>query len=124
MPFLNDGLPNIVHGLDVGIKIGIPVNMESYKGRHIHVCWDVGKTELGWCDSTIVCWVQVYQFFWFSCEGQTTNFGSHSKKRFPHMWILKTSKPWIQESMNFCFFPNPWIKVPAQYIVTNIATYM
>ena len=57
-----------------------------------------------YCESTIVRGVPIFVVFmgrlnheiWFP-----------TKRRFPLMCILNTSKPWIQESTNMRFFPNP-----------------
>ena len=53
---------------------------------------------------TVVCGVLIFVFFvgrpnheiWFSV-----------KRRIPLIYILKTLKPQIQESINLCFFPDP-----------------
>ena len=59
-----------------------------------------------------------YQFLWFSWIDQTTNFDSQMKRRTPLMCILKTLNPWIQESTNLCFFPDPRKLVSTNYPFT------
>ena len=71
--------------------------------------------------STIVCGVPIFVVFMGRPIHETW---FQSKRRFPLICILKISKPQIQEFMNLCFFPNPWIKVLSKYFERNICHFV
>ena len=57
-------------------------------------------TSINPCTANLLFFVG-YQFSWLSWVGQSTTCDS----QWILMCILKTSKPWTQDSTNFCFLP-------------------